>query len=66
MKLDTLAPLVDVHSAFDALAELKDKRGLHGPEARRFLRFKLKECAKSLRDTARHLEEQLKILPEGE
>lgn len=65
MKIDTLLPLVDVQPAFDALVELKDQRGLHSADAKGFLRTKLTECSKSLRDTAQYLDEQLETLSEG-
>lgn len=65
MKVDTLAPLVDVQPAYDALAELAEQSDLRGPEARAFLRFKLEDCVKRLRETAKHLDARLKVLSEG-
>jgi len=65
MKIDTLLPLVDVQPAYDALVELKDGRGLHVAEAKGFLRAKLAECSRSLRETADYLDEQLEILSGG-
>jgi hypothetical protein len=59
MKIDTMAPLVDTKPLYEALAELKDQRGLYSKAAKRFLLAKLKKSVKELRDTAKHLEGEL-------
>ncbi len=61
MKIDTMAPLVDVHPIYEALAEFKDGRDLYDRVTKAFLRSKLKKAIQTLRETADHLEEELKV-----
>lgn len=63
MELDTLAPLIDVQPAYKALVELTGQDDVIRPEAKAFLRFKLKECIRELRKTAKYLDDHLKDLP---
>lgn len=62
MKLDTLAPLVDIQPVFSALVELRDQRDLFDRATKAFLVSKLKEAVQSMRDTADFIENELKSL----
>jgi hypothetical protein len=55
---DLMKPLVDVQPAFDALPCLDDP--LVTPEAAAFLRAKLRECVKTMKGAAKHIEQRLK------
>jgi len=64
MKIDTLGPLIDVHPIFEALAELKDNRGLYDKPTQRFIRAKLKKCIDELRGTVEFIDKELQGLDE--
>lgn len=57
MKIDTLAPLVDVQPLYDALAEMKSN--LIDDEDRRYLLHKIQRSCAALARTAKYVKEQL-------
>lgn len=65
MKVNLLGPLVETENVFEAMVYYKDQSKIVSPEVRDFLRFKLEQTAKSLRETAKHIERELKAMDDA-
>ncbi len=52
-------PLVDVQPVYNVMPLATNGPEAYGPEVRALVRTKLKEAAKSLRETARYIDKQL-------
>lgn len=57
-----LSPLVDVQPVYDCLPVVQSDDEIYSPEMRAFLVVKLRESAKTLRRTAKHIEQELLLV----